>query len=69
MLQVCQTQRKRAGFGYDVTTCALEQSCKEQNDRCAESIDNQQKHAAAELKQALSPWHATAAKHGGNLPA
>ena len=38
------------------------QLCKEQNDRCAASIDNQEKAAAADLKQALRPWHTARGK-------
>ena len=63
-VQVCKTKIKRPGFGlrYRVTTCGPEQSCLERNQRCAESIDGQQKAATAGLKQALSPWHTTKVK-------
>ena len=62
--QVCKNKTKQSSFGlrYKVTVCDLEQSCSEQNERCAESISDQERGAMADLKQVLSPQHVTRVK-------
>jgi len=62
--EVCKTKTKRTGFGlrHRVTACGPEQLCKELNDRCAKSIEDQEKQASADLKKDLLPWHTTKGK-------